>query len=158
MTIAVFPGSFDPVTNGHIDVIERGARIFDKVIVAVLHNSSKNPLFTLDEKMHLLQKSTSHISNVETDSFQGLLVDFAREKQANVLLKGLRSVTDFDYEAPMSVMNKRIAFEIETIFLHTAPEYASVSSSIVKEAAKYDALPDGLVPEMVKRALNDKLT
>ncbi|SDN24495.1 pantetheine-phosphate adenylyltransferase [Alkalicoccus daliensis] len=156
MTTAMMPGSFDPVTNGHIDIMERGAGMFDKVIVAVLHNCRKKPLFTLEEKIHFLKEGTSHIENIEIASFDGLLIDFAIEKEASVLLKGLRSITDYDYEAPMAVMNKRIAADIETVFLHTNPEFASLSSSLVKEVAKFNALPAGLVPGLVEEALKDK--
>lgn len=156
MKIALIPGSFDPVTNGHIDIIERGTKIFDQLIVAVMHNSSKKPLFTLEEKIDLLQTSTAHLSNVKISSFDGLLVDYARKNNVSVLLKGLRSSSDYEYEAPMAVMNQRIDENIETVFLHTSPHYSSVSSSIVKEAAKYHALPEGLVPEEVEKALRLK--
>lgn len=156
MKIALIPGSFDPVTNGHMDIIERGANIFDQIIVAVMHNSSKKPLFSLEEKLALLQKSTHHLENVKTTSFDGLLIDFARENNVSVLLKGLRSISDYDYEAPMAVMNQRIDSNIETVFLHTSPAYAAVSSTIVKEAAKYQALPQGLVPDAVEKALLTK--
>lgn len=156
MTTALIPGSFDPVTNGHVNIIARGTSMFDKVIVAVLHNSKKNPLFTLEEKKELLKEATSHLNNVEITSFDGLLIDFAAEKEASVLLKGLRSVTDFEYEGPMAVMNRKMNSGIETVFLHTDPDYASISSTLIKEVAKYDALPEGFVHEKVKLALKRK--
>ncbi|WP_147802424.1 pantetheine-phosphate adenylyltransferase [Alkalicoccus halolimnae] len=156
MTTAMVPGSFDPVTNGHVNIIERGTRMFDKVIVAVLHNSKKSPLFTLEEKVKLIKIATSHLERVEIEAFDGLLIDFAEEQGADVLLKGLRSVTDYDYEAPMAVMNRKMNNEIETVFLHTDPHYASISSTLVKEVSRYDSLPEGLVHEEVKDALRNK--
>ncbi|PTL39726.1 pantetheine-phosphate adenylyltransferase [Alkalicoccus saliphilus] len=156
MTTALIPGSFDPVTNGHVNIIERGTKMFDKVIVGVLHNSKKNPLFSLDEKQELLKSATAHLENVEITTFDGLLIDFAAEKGVSVLLKGLRSVTDFEYEGPMAVMNRRMNSSIETVFLHTDPDYASISSTLIKEVAKYDALPEGFVHAQVKAALKRK--
>ena len=156
MTIAVCSGSFDPVTNGHLDIIERGARIFDKVIVAVLHNSKKQTLFTVEERLELLKLATSHLPNVEVDSFDGLLVDYMKKKQAKVILRGLRAVSDFEYEMPIAAMNRKLNEEVETFFLMTNSQYSFISSSIVKEVARYHASVTDLVPPVVAQALQEK--
>lgn len=154
MITAVYPGSFDPCTNGHLDIIDRIAKLFDRVVVAVLTNSSKNPLFTVDERIELLQKVTKDYPNVEICSFSGLLVDFLREIDANVVIKGIRAVSDFEYEFQMALTNKALYPEMETLFLHTNKEYMFLSSSIVKEIATYGGSLDGLVPEEIISIIN----
>jgi pantetheine-phosphate adenylyltransferase len=154
MITAVYPGSFDPCTNGHLDIIDRTAKLFDRVVVAVLTNSSKNPLFTVDERIELLQKVTKDYPNVEICSFSGLLVDFLREIDANVVIKGIRAVSDFEYEFQMALTNKALYPEMETLFLHTNKEYMFLSSSIVKEIATYGGSLDGLVPEEIISIIN----
>ncbi|MGG3873784.1 pantetheine-phosphate adenylyltransferase [Brevibacillus laterosporus] len=156
MRIAVCPGSFDPVTYGHLDIIKRGAKIFDKVIVAVLVNSNKKPLFTLEERMALLREVTAEYSNVEVDTFNGLLVDYMQRKEARVLLKGLRAVSDFEYEMQMASINRKLDEEIETLFVMTNNQYSFLSSSIVKELAKYDAKVTDLVPPIVEQSMRLK--
>ncbi|KKX54069.1 pantetheine-phosphate adenylyltransferase [Brevibacillus borstelensis] len=156
MRIAVCSGSFDPVTNGHLDIIARGARIFDKVIVAVLSNSQKQSLFTVEERVEMLELSTAHLPNVEVDSFSGLLMDYMRKQKASVILRGLRSNADFDYEMPIAAANKTLGEDVETMFLLTNPQYAYLSSSIVRELAKYRASVKGLVPPPVEDALAKK--
>lgn len=136
MSIAIYPGSFDPVTNGHLDVIKRTSSSFDKIIVAVLTNSSKTPLFTVDERIEILTEVTKDIPNVEIEYFSGLTVDFAKKHDANVIIRGLRAITDFDYELQMASTNKVLAPNIDTMFLATCLEYAYISSSMVKEVAK----------------------
>lgn len=157
MTIAICPGSFDPVTNGHLDIIERTAAIFDKVIVAVLENPSKKPLFTAAERRRLLQAVLTHLPNVEVEYFQGLLVDYAKKKGARVIVKGLRAISDFESEFQMALTNKRLSPEIETMFMMTANEYSFLSSSMVKELVLFGGNPEGLVPPLVVAALEEKL-
>jgi len=154
--IAVCPGSFDPVTNGHLDIIKRGAKVFDKIYVCVLNNSSKKPLFTVEERIELLQESTKDIHNIEVESFQGLLMDYASQKKANAILRGLRAVSDFEYEMQITSMNRILNEEIETFFMMTNNQYSFLSSSIVKEAAKYHGEISELVPKPVELALKEK--
>jgi pantetheine-phosphate adenylyltransferase len=154
--IAVCPGSFDPVTLGHLDIIKRGAKIFEKVYVVVLNNSSKNPLFTVDERQELLRQVTAEIPNVEVDSFKGLLIDYALSKNANAILRGLRAVSDFEYEMQITSMNRKLNENIETLFMMTNNQYSFLSSSIVKEAAKYHGNISDLVPDAVEIALKEK--
>ena len=139
MRIAVYPGSFDPVTNGPLDIIERTAKIFDKVIVAILVNSSKAPAFSTEEKIDMLKRATSHIPNVEIEFFDGLLVDYVKNKEANVIVKGLRAISDFEYEFQMAMVNKSVEPEIETLFMMTNNKYSYLSSSIVKELGRLGA-------------------
>lgn len=147
MKIAVYPGSFDPCTNGHLDIITRASKLFDKVIVAVLVNSSKQPLFSADERVRMLNKVTSDLSNVEAVSFSGLLADFMKSVNSTVIVKGLRAVSDFEYEFQMALTNKELYSELETLFIPTNKEYMFLSSSIVKEIARYNGRLNGLVPE-----------
>ncbi len=156
MAIAVYPGSFDPVTNGHIDIISRGATAFDKVIVAVLHNRNKQPMFSIEERVALLKEATEKIKNVEVDSFNGLLIDYMRKRDAHIIIRGLRAVSDFEYEMQAASINKKLGPNIETFFMMTNNHYSYLSSSIVKEVAKYDADVSDLVPDGVVRALRNK--
>ncbi|HEY9772017.1 MAG TPA: pantetheine-phosphate adenylyltransferase [Coleofasciculaceae cyanobacterium] len=147
--IAIYPGSFDPITLGHIDIIERGAKLFDKVIVAVLSNTSKQPLFTVTKRIEQITECTKHLANVEVDSFIGLTVDYAKLHQAGVLLRGLRVLSDFEKELQMAHTNKTLNNEIETVFLATTKEYGFLSSSIVKEIAQFGGLIEHLVSDNV---------
>ncbi|RKD24159.1 pantetheine-phosphate adenylyltransferase [Ammoniphilus oxalaticus] len=156
MTIAVCPGSFDPVTNGHLDIIVRGSKIFDKVIVSVLVNENKQPLFSIEERVALLKEVTKDLPNVHVESFQGLLIDYMKSKQAKVIIKGLRAVSDFEYELQMASINRLMEEEIETFFMMTNTKYSYLSSSIVKEIAKYKADVSAIVPPPVEQALMDK--
>ena len=149
MSMAVYPGSFDPCTNGHLDIIDRSAQLVDKVIVAVLTNSSKAPVVTVSERMELLKTVTAEYPNVEVCSFSGLLVDFLRKIDAKVVIKGIRAVSDFEYEFQMALTNKALYPELETLFMHSSQEYMFLSSSVVKEVAKYGGSLDGLVPNEV---------
>ena len=153
--IAVYPGSFDPVTNGHLDIIERSANVFDKVIVAVLHNRNKVPLFSVEERVDMLEKSIN-INNVEIDSFNGLLIDYVRKKKAYTIVRGLRAVSDCEYEMQAASINRKLDPGIETFFMMTNNQYSYLSSSIVKEVAKYEADVSTLVPHVVQKALYDK--
>lgn len=155
-SIAVCPGSFDPITNGHLDIIQRGAKIFDKVYVVVLSNSSKKPLFTVEERKELISEVTSHLPNVEVDSYNGLLVDYAKERDAKAILRGLRAVSDFEYEMQITSMNRVLNDDLETFFMMTNSQYSFLSSSIVKEVAKYNADISDLVPPAVEKALRAK--
>ncbi len=157
MRIAVCPGSFDPVTMGHLDVFERASRMSDQVIVAVLINKQKSSLFTLDERIEMLTEATSHLPNVSVDSFYGLLVDYCRDHNVNAIVKGLRAVSDFDYELQMAQMNYRLT-QVETCFISTNPLYSYLSSSLVKEVATHGGNVSGLVPEVVLKRLEVKLS
>jgi pantetheine-phosphate adenylyltransferase len=154
--IAVCPGSFDPVTLGHLDIIKRGASVFEKVYVCVLNNSSKQPLFSVEERLELLREVTQDLPNVEVDSFKGLLIDYAASKNAKVVLRGLRAVSDFEYEMQITAMNRKLNEDIETLFMMTNSQYSFLSSSIVKEAAKYKGNISDLVPAAVDRELKKK--
>jgi len=154
---AVVPGSFDPVTSGHVDVIERATRLYDEVIVAVAPNYGKAPLFTVEERVAMLRKATSHLPNVRIDSFDGLLVRYVEEQNAQVIVKGLRAVSDFEFELQMALMNRRQAPDIETVFLMTGAEYIYLSSSIVKEIAALGGSVEGLVPKVVEEELVKKV-
>lgn len=155
--IAVCPGSFDPITNGHIDIITRGSFIFDKMYVCVLNNSEKtSTLFTIDERLELIRESTKDIPNIIVDSFNGLLIDYARSVNAKVILRGLRAVTDFEYEMRITSMNRKLDRDIDTFFIMTDNSYSFLSSSIVKEVAKYGGDVSDLVPPVVNEALKGK--
>ena len=151
------PGSFDPVTLGHLDIVERASAIYDEVTVAVLVNKKKSSLFTVEERMDLLRQVTESYGNVRVDSFHGLLVDYCRARQIPVIVKGLRAISDFDYELQMAQMNHRLR-GVETLFMTTNPLYSYLSSSLVKEVAKYGGDVSGLVPEAVVRRLSERLT
>lgn len=156
MKVAVYPGSFDPVTNGHLDVIERAAKLFDKVIVAVIRNPEKTPSFSLEDRLQMLKKTAVRFRNVSIDSFDGLLVDYARRKKAKAIVRGLRAVSDFDYEFQMALTNRKMAPGIETIFLMTDYRYSYLSSSFVKQIASRGGDVSGLVPGPVAKLLKRK--
>ncbi|MFC4023259.1 pantetheine-phosphate adenylyltransferase [Oceanobacillus longus] len=154
--LAICPGSFDPITNGHLDIITRGAKIFETVIVTVFNNQSKSPLFNVEERMQLLEESTKDIPNVSVDSSDHLLMDYAAEKKAHAVIRGLRAVSDFEYEMQITSMNRKLNEDIETFFMMTNNQYSFLSSSMVKEIAKYNGNISGLVPEHVEEALRRK--
>jgi pantetheine-phosphate adenylyltransferase len=154
--IAVYPGSFDPITNGHLDLIQRGLRVFDRIIVAVATNAFKQSLFTIEERMEMIRVSLAHQPKVSIDSFEGLLVHYAKRRNARVILRGLRAVTDFEYEFQLAMMNRRLEPEIETVFLMTGLRWVFLSSSILKEAAVHGGDIEGMVPEIVVRKLKEK--
>ncbi|MEA5598621.1 pantetheine-phosphate adenylyltransferase [Rivularia sp. UHCC 0363] len=147
--IAIYPGSFDPVTLGHLDIIERGSRLFSRVIVAVLRNPNKTPLFSVQQRLEQIRQSTTHLDNVEVDGFEGLTVEYAQINKAQVLLRGLRAISDFEVELQMAHTNKTLSTEIETVFLATSNEYSFLSSSVVKEIARFGGSIDHLVPPHV---------
>ncbi|KIL47605.1 pantetheine-phosphate adenylyltransferase [Jeotgalibacillus campisalis] len=153
---AVCPGSFDPITYGHLDIISRGAKVFDELRIVVLNNSSKKPAFSVEERMNLIKEVTKHIPNIKVDSYQGLLVNYAREVEANVIIRGLRAVSDFEYEMQITSMNRVLHEELETFFIMTNNQYSFLSSSIVKEVAKYGGDISELVPPQVEKALQKK--
>ncbi|MBC1819036.1 pantetheine-phosphate adenylyltransferase [Listeria welshimeri] len=154
--IAVIPGTFDPITNGHLDIIERAAKIFDVLYVAVLNNSSKKPLFTVEERMEMIKQVTAHLPNVAVESASGLTVDYAAKRGATAIVRGLRAVSDFEYELQIASMNRTLNAEIETFFVMTNTKYSFLSSSMVKEVAQYQGDISELVPEMVNRAIQVK--
>lgn len=154
--IAVYPGSFDPITNGHLDLIQRALKIFDHITVAVATNAFKQSLFTIEERLEMLRESLKDYPNVSIDSFQGLLVKYARGKKARAILRGLRAVTDFEYEFQLAMMNRRLEPEIETVFLMTGLRWVFLSSSILKEAAFHGGDIEGMVPEIVFHKLKEK--
>ncbi|MDI3327114.1 MAG: pantetheine-phosphate adenylyltransferase [Alicyclobacillaceae bacterium] len=156
MIIAIYPGSFDPITMGHLDIIERGAHIFDEVVVAVLENPHKNPLFSVEERKLLIEQSVASLSNVKVETFMGLLVDYLRVKGARVVIRGLRAVSDFEFELQNATMNRKLWPPTETFFMPTSTNYSYLSSSIVKEIAKYGGDVSGLVPPPVEEALRKK--
>ena len=155
MRIAVYPGSFDPITNGHLDIVKRASRLYDKVIIGVLDNSSKKPMFSSVERKEMIDENIKDMPNVSCDVFSGLLVDFAKQNGATVIVKGLRTVTDFEYEFQMALLNKALNPEYETMFMMTDSKYSYISSSMVKEVAKYNGELDGLVPQNVILKIKD---
>ena len=154
--IAVVPGTFDPITNGHLDIIKRGAAVFGQVNVVVLNNSSKNPLFSVEERIALIKEATADLSNVHVETFSGLLMDYAESVNASSIIRGLRAVSDFEYEMQITSMNRVLNDEIETFFIMTKNQYSFLSSSIVKEVAKYGGYIGELVPTHVEEALKTK--
>jgi pantetheine-phosphate adenylyltransferase len=153
---ALCPGTFDPVTKGHLDIVSRAAALFDRVVVAVVENPAKEPLFGTDERVAMLEEAVADLENVEVDSFSGLLVDYARRTGAGIIVKGLRAVTDFDYELQMAQMNRHLS-QVETCFVPTSPNWSYLSSSLVKEVARYGGDVSGMVPEHVVRRLKERL-
>lgn len=156
MRIAVYPGSFDPITNGHLDIIRRAAKLYDRLIVGVLDNINKNPIFRAEERKELIQTVTADLPNVTCDIFSGLLVDFAKQNHASVIVKGLRTVSDFEYEFQMALLNKALNPEFETMFLMTDTKFSYISSSMVKEVAKYHGDLAGLIPHAIIPKIEEK--
>ncbi len=150
---AIYPGTFDPPTNGHLDLVTRGARLFEHLTIAILSNPVKNPLFTVDERVEMLQEATHQLENVSVETFDGLMVDFARQKNASAVLRGIRAISDYEYEFQMALMNRRLAPEIETVFLQPAGRYSFVSSRMVKEVFSFGGDVSGLVPANVIKRL-----
>ena len=154
--IAVYPGSFDPLTNGHVDIIQRGSRLFDRIVVGVLINSEKAPLFTIPERVDIARNVFREWPNVEVDTFDGLLVEYARRKRASVIVRGLRAISDFEFEMQMALMNRRLNPDVETVFMMPAEPYTYVSSRLVKEVVALGGSVSGLVPRLVEERLRDK--
>jgi len=154
--VAIYPGSFDPLTNGHLDLIERGAKLVDRLIVAILRNDSKQPLFTVEERMEMLSEVVDRFPNVEVDCFDGLLVDYAASKEATVILRGIRAISDYEFELQMALMNRRLRPEIETVFLMAGEAYSYISSRLVKEVFGLGANISGLVPPLVEARLKKR--
>jgi len=155
--IAIYPGSFDPVTNGHLDLIARGARIFDRLIVAVLQNLDKSPVFSAQERADMLREVTKEWPNVEVDLFDGLLVDYVRRRNAQVILRGIRAISDYEYEFQMALMNRRLEPNVETVFMMPAEKYSYLSSRIVREVVQLGGSIEGLVPPLVVERLKSKV-
>ena len=158
MRRAIYPGSFDPITNGHLDVIERARKLFDEVVVAVAHNDEKQPLFSLEDRLDLLHATAGKIDNVRIAEFRGLLVEFAKEEKAGAVIRGLRAISDFEFEFQMALMNRKLDAGVETIFLMPKEEYTYLSSRIVKEIARLGGDVSGLVPACVAKALGRKFS
>lgn len=156
MRIGIYPGSFDPITLGHLDVIERAAKLVDSLIIGVLNNSSKQPLFSAEDRVGMIKLVTAHIPNVKVEAFEGLLVDFAKERNASIVVRGLRAVTDFEYELQMAQTNSKISSQVDTIFLATNVKYAYLSSSVVREIAKYGGDISHFVPEEIMPLVYNK--
>lgn len=156
MKIGIYPGTFDPITNGHLDLIERGLRIFDEIIVAVAPNPRKQPLFSLEERIRLIKESVKDCRNVFVEAFNGLLVEYAKQRGGTAIIRGLRAVSDFEYELQMALMNRRLDSEIETVFMMPSEEFSFLTSTIVKEVASFGGSVKGLVPSVVEDALREK--
>ena len=157
-TLAVYPGSFDPLTNGHVDIIERGARLFDRIIVAIASNAEKAPMFTMAERVDIARAVFRNHPNVEVDTFEGLLVNYVERRKANVIVRGLRAVSDFEYEFQMALMNRELAASLETVFMMPAVQYSYISSRLIKEVFALGGKVHGLVPELVEKRLREKQT
>ncbi|MDP7530255.1 MAG: pantetheine-phosphate adenylyltransferase [Candidatus Scalindua sp.] len=156
MRRAVYPGTFDPVTYGHLDVIKRGSKIFDELVVAVGHNPLKDPLFTINERMDMISKNTKNISNIKVDCFKGMLIDYMKEMQTNVILRGIRTVSDFEYEFQRALTNRVLKTDIETVFIMTSQEYSFLNSSLIKEAVSLGGDISKFVPSDVEKLLQQK--
>lgn len=154
--VAIYPGSFDPVTNGHIDIVERGLKLFDKIIVSILYNPKKEYLFPLEERLEMLRDCLKKFKGVEIDSFDGLLVEYAASRKAHAILRGLRAMSDFEYEFQMALMNRRLNREVQTVFLMTGLRWIFTSSSIIKEAIQFGGNINGMVPKLVQKKLKQK--
>ncbi len=157
-TLAIYPGSFDPLTNGHVDIIERGVHLFDRIVVAILINADKAPLFSVDERVEIAREVFRRFPNVEVDTFDGLLVDYVQRRNAQVIVRGLRAVSDFEYEFQMALMNRRLNHSIETVFMMPAEQYTYISSRMIKEVFSLGGQVHGLVPDMVEEGLRRKLS
>jgi len=155
-TIAIYPGTFDPITNGHLDLIKRALRTFDEVIITVAPSLKKQPLFTLQERLDLIHAAVKGLKRAKIDSFNSLLVDYVRKRKGNAILRGLRAISDFEYEFQMAHMNRRLNTEIETVFMMPSQEYSYLTSSVIKEIASFGGSVKGLVPEKVEKALKEK--
>jgi len=153
---AIYPGFFDPITNGHLSIVSRGLDIFDRVIIAILHNPKKEPLFTVEERMLMIQETLKGNPNVEVDTFDGLLVDYVVQKKAHIILRGLRALSDFEYEFQMALMNRKLNRNVQSVFLMTDYKWFYISSTIIKEAASFGGDVSGLVPEIVNHKLKEK--
>lgn len=156
--VAVYPGSFDPLTNGHVDIIARGARLFDRIVIAILVNAEKAPLFSVPERVEIARLVFKNLPNVEVDTFDGLLVDYVETRKAQVIVRGLRAVSDFEYEFQMALMNQRLNGKIETVFMMPAEQYTYTSSRLIKEVFSLGGRVHGLVPDMVEERLREKLS
>ena len=156
-TLAIYPGSFDPLTNGHVDIISRGARLFDRIVVAILVNAEKSPLFSMEERVEIARAVFAPQPNVEVDTFDGLLVDYVERRGAQVIVRGLRAVSDFEVEFQMALMNRRLKPNVETVFMMPAEQYTYISSRLIKEVFKLGGRVDGLVPDLVQQRLRDKV-
>ena len=156
--VAIYPGSFDPITNGHLDLIARGARLADRLVVAILRNESKQPLFSVDERMEMLKEVLGGYENVSVESFNGLLVDYAEERGANLILRGIRAISDYEYELQMALMNRRLRPQIETVFLMSGEAYSFISSRLVKEIIRLGGNISGLVPPAVEVRLKQRFS
>jgi pantetheine-phosphate adenylyltransferase len=154
--IAIYPGSFDPVTNGHVDIAERGLKLFDKIIVAILQNPVKDFLFTVEERLEMLESSFQKYPNIEVETFDGLLVDYAAKRKSHAILRGMRAVSDFEYEFQLALMNRRLNREVQTVFLMTGFRWIFTSSSIIKEAARFGGDIEDMVPPIVNKKLKEK--
>ena len=154
--VAIYPGSFDPVTNGHLDIVKRGLKLFDKIIVTILYNPGKETLFSVEERLGMLRESMKSLSHIEIDRYDGLLVDYAAKRKANAILRGMRAVSDFEYEFQMALMTRRLNREIQTVFLMTGLRWIFTSSSIIKEAARFGGNIEGMVPPLVLEKLKIK--
>lgn len=157
-TLAIYPGSFDPLTNGHVDIIERGVHLFDRIVVAILINADKAPLFSVEERVEIAREVFRRFPNVEVDTFDGLLVDYVQRRNAQVIVRGLRAVSDFEYEFQMALMNRRLNHSIETVFMMPAEQYTYISSRMIKEVFSLGGQVHGLVPDMVEEGLRRKLS
>lgn len=156
MKVAIYPGSFDPVTNGHLDVIKRAAKIFSKVIISVGDNPDKKPLFSTEERIDMIKEVTKNIDGIEVESFKGLLLEYAKKKNASVIIRGLRAVSDFEFEFQRALLNRKVDGDIETIFIMTKEDYVFMNSSIIKEMAMFGGKVKDLVPELVEKKLREK--
>ncbi len=156
MKLAVYPGSFDPLTNGHVDIIERGTHLFDKIIVAILVNVEKSPLFSMEERIEIVREVFKGRPNVEVDTFDGLLVDYVAKRKADVIVRGLRALSDFETEFQMALMNRRLSPDVETVFMMPAEQYTYISSRLIKEVFSLGGQVHGLVPEIVESRLSEK--
>jgi pantetheine-phosphate adenylyltransferase len=155
--IGIYPGSFDPITNGHLDLIERGSRLVDRLVVAILRNERKQALFSIEERMHMLRNVLADFTNVDVDCFEGLLVDYAAGRRARLIIRGIRAVSDYEYELQMALMNRRLRPEIETVFLMAGEAFSFISSQMVKEVIRLGGNVSGLVPALVETRLKDRL-